>query len=225
MTNSSDFEQYFARKTDKISQEAIRLLDLDLKNGMADVFLLPDNAYATSKVGQTYNWLVDSWDNPQPDNIALEGLNDWFSDKEIWRESDKKMPRGYRLTPSLSDVVVQKTLYDLKPVAELAHNERVKVHDQKHLNEAVKFAARLPEESQSSLGWGFTSLKNLIENAKEGYMLHIVPDFVKNSFYFYVLKDEEKKVFDGGVIMHGTTQETFAVELCPRKGIYWSVHT
>lgn len=176
----NDFEQYFNRKTENISQETVRLLDTGLKKGQEDIFLLTDNVYSSSKVVQTYNLLADSWDTPQLDNPP-----EWFSDKEIWREDDKKTPRRYRITPSLSDVFAQKTLYDLKPIAEVAYNKRTKIHDAEHLNNALKFAAQLPEESQSSLGWSFTSLKNLFENATEGYQLHVTPDFVPHSFYFY----------------------------------------
>lgn len=213
------FEQYFAKKTDNISQETVRLLDTDLKNGNADIFLLTDNVYAHSKVGQVYNWLADSWDDKQPDNPPI-----WFDDKEIFRESDKKLPRGYKLNAGTTDILAEKKLYDLKPVAEVAYNKHTNIHDPEHLNNALKFAAQLPEESQSSLGWSFHMLKNLIENSKEGNILHVVPDFVPHSFYFYILKDEEKKVFDGGVILHGLG-ETFSVELAAPKYPHWSVHT
>lgn len=213
------FEQYFSQKTDKIANDTVFLLDTDLKNGNADLFILTDNVYAHSKIGQVYNWLADSWDSPQPDNSPM-----WFDEKEIFRESDKKMPRGYKLNVGTADILVEKKLYDLKPVAEVAYNKKVKIKDPQHLNDALKFAAHLPEESQSSLGWSFNSLKNLIENSREGNILHVVPDFVPHSFYFYILKDEEKKVFDGGVILHGFG-ETFSVELAAPKYPHWSVHT
>lgn len=216
---NNEFERYFARKVDRFVQDAITLLDIDVKNGTADIFLLTDNVYAISNIGKTYNWFADSWDNPAPEQIPQ-----WYTDKEIWRESDKKMPRGYKLDVGTSDILAEKKLYELKPVAEVAFNIKVKIENPQHLNNALKFAAQLPEESQSSLGWSFQSLKNLIENAKDGNILHIVPDFVPHSFYFYVLKDEEKKVFDGGVILHGFS-ETFAVELAAPKYPHWSVHT
>lgn len=214
----SDFEQYFARKVDKISDDAISLLDTDLKNGVANVFLLPDNAYAVSPVGKTYNWLADGWDNPKPDNSP-----DWLSDKEIWREADKKTSRGYRITPSLSDVMAQKTMYDLKPVAEVAFNERTKIQDKEHLNNAVKFAAQLPEESRASLGRCFDSLDGFLNNWYKTYDLMICPDFVPHSFYWVFTKGD-KQGMNGGIILHGLG-ETFAVELDAPKHIHWSVHT
>ncbi len=84
LIENNDFERYFARKVDNISQEAVRLLDTDLKNGTADIFLMPDNVYAISKVGQVYNWLGDSWDNPPPERIP-----EWYTDKEIHWSSVK----------------------------------------------------------------------------------------------------------------------------------------
>jgi len=102
-------------------------------------------------------------DKPPPERIP-----EWYTDKEIWRESDKKMPHGYKMNVGTSDILTEKKLYDLRPIAEVAFNKKVKIEDLDHLNKALKFAARLPEESQSSLGWSFQSLKNLIENAKEG---------------------------------------------------------
>lgn len=212
------FEQYFSKKTDKISQEAVRLLDTDLKNGNADIFLLTDNVYAHSKVGQVYNWISDGWDNPQPDNPP-----NWFDSKELFRESDKKMPRGYKLNAGTVDILAEKKLYDLKPVAEVAYNKRTKIQDPEHLNKALKFAAQLPEESRATLGRCFDSLDGFLNEWYKTYELTICPDFVPHSFYWYFSKGDEQGM-NGGVILHGFC-EPFAVELEPKRYPHWSVHT
>ncbi len=215
---SNDFEQYFARKVDKIADDAVRLLDTDLKNGTADIFLLTDNVYAISNVGKTYNWIVDGWDD-----LAPERIPEWYTDKEIWREADKKMPRGYKMNVGTSDILTEKKLYELRPVAEAVFDKRIKIDDPQHLNNALKFAAQLPKESQRSLGNCFDFLKGFLGESKK-MTVDVYNDFVPHSFYF-VYKQGDKFAMNGGIILHGFG-ETFSVELPNDKNYpHWSVHT
>lgn len=90
-----------------------------------------------------------------------------------------------------------------------------------HYKEALTFAEKLGGEALESFKENLESLNRMCENWDETAEVH--PDFVQHSFYFRMYRDG-KPDMDGGIILHGLG-ETFSVELCPPKGVHWSMHT
>ncbi len=66
-----------------------------------------------------------------------------------------------------------------------------------------------------------TLLREWQEREEQTYILY--PDWAQYSFRF-VFEENKKRVYHGGVVCHGVG-ETLTVEICPKSGIYWAVHT
>jgi hypothetical protein len=107
---------------------------------------------------------------------------------------------------------------DLKTVAEYPH---LNFSDIERYNQALAFAEKLGGEALSSFKDSFTTIETICARAKETGEVH--PDYALLSFYFRLYKGDSLD-FDGGIILHGL-QYTYNVELTPKTGIYWSVHT
>ena len=107
---------------------------------------------------------------------------------------------------------------DLKTVAEYPH---LKFSNLEHYKEALAFAEKLGGEALSSFKDSFTTIETICARAKETGEVH--PDCALLSFYFRLYIGDSLD-FDGGIILHGLGQ-TFNVQLTPKTGIYWSVHT
>lgn len=93
------------------------------------------------------------------------------------------------------------------------------IHNKEHFREALKFARKIGGKTKHSFLRSVSSLNRF----KKGVDLHIVPDFVKHSFYWWREK-EGKQGMNGGMILHGF-QETFAVQFEPKNYPQWSIHT
>lgn len=96
-----------------------------------------------------------------------------------------------------------------------------------HYKEALAYAEKLfaitgNEEALKSFKNCFASLENWSKRDHEPCDVH--PDSAPYSFYFRFYPPNKTRGLDGGVILHGCG-ETFNVELTPKKGQYWSIHT
>ena len=107
---------------------------------------------------------------------------------------------------------------DMKQIPEYPH---VYFLDLDHYNTALALAEKLGEEALESFKRSFDTLERICVNSNLTAEVH--PDSVQDSFYF-VTYYKGKTDMDGGIILHGMGQ-SFSAELCPRSGIYWSLHT
>lgn len=107
----------------------------------------------------------------------------------------------------------------LKTVAEYPH---LKFSNIEHYHEALAFAERLGGEAITSFKSSLLTVER-ISGASLG-TAEVHPDSAQHSFYFRIYRKDGSLDMDGGIILHGLGQ-TFNVELTPKKGIYWSVHT
>lgn len=108
---------------------------------------------------------------------------------------------------------------DMKTVPEYPH---LKFSDIEHYKQALAFAEKPGGEALSSFKNSFTRIERISTNSHGTAEVH--PDSAQHSFYFRIYRKDNSLDFDGGIILHGLGQ-TFNVELCPKTGIYWSVHT
>ena len=75
---------------------------------------------------------------------------------------------------------------------------------------------------------GDTTLNECLEQLKrweagmEGEV-HLLWDFAPLSFYFEIRAKDGSRLMNGGVLYHGSPDESFALQLVPAKG--WQVHT
>ena len=117
---------------------------------------------------------------------------------------------------------------------------KVIVRDPEHFVQTFLFALsvspRSPEEREKlgyrpgdltpiqSLVGCFAHLDRVAKNYdRTGYHFHVSPER-PYSFYFVCKDANDQCIYNGGIICHGAG-EVFAVELTPRNGIHWSIHT
>ena len=93
------------------------------------------------------------------------------------------------------------------------------IQNKEHFREALKFAKKLGGDSKHSFLRSISTLNRL----KRGADLHITPDFVKHSFYWWLEKNGVRGM-GGGMILHGF-QETFSVQLVSQNYPEWAIHT
>ena len=91
-----------------------------------------------------------------------------------------------------------------------------------HFKNALELAEKLGDETLKSFKDCFESLERICARSDESGEVH--PDCVENSFYFRTYRRDSTLGLDGGIILHGLTA-THSVELCPKKGVHWSMHT
>lgn len=104
-------------------------------------------------------------------------------------------------------------------VAEFPH---LKFSNLDHYKKALELAEKMGGETLRSFQNCFESLERICVRGDETGEVH--PDYVENSFYFRTYRRDNTLGLDGGIILHGLT-DAHAVELCPKKGVYWSMHT
>jgi len=107
---------------------------------------------------------------------------------------------------------------NMRQVADYPH---VFFIDLKHYEEALALAQKLGGKTLESFNEQFALLERICTNSNLTAEVH--PDCVQNSFYFRTYH-KDKAGMDGGIILHGMGR-TFSVELCPKQGVYWSMHT
>lgn len=101
----------------------------------------------------------------------------------------------------------------------------IDVQDPERLKEALLFSQQSIEKPKDSLPAKLLYLL-CYGQQKDDRTLFIGNDFVPNSFRFAVEeKGQERSLIQGGLICHGQGVETFSVELSPKPGVYYSVHT
>ncbi len=107
----------------------------------------------------------------------------------------------------------------LKTVAGYPH---LRFSDVKHYKEALKFARKVGGEPLQSFKNAFDTLERFCVNG--GTTAEVHPDFTKHGFYFREYGSDGRLAMDGGIILHGLG-ESFSVELSPKSGLHWSMHT
>lgn len=106
----------------------------------------------------------------------------------------------------------------------------VEIRDKLHFREALRFAKTLPKDSRRSLRHSFTVLNRIKRNycrKMPNARLVLAPDWVKHSFFFAIRQEVGSQLetyMHGGLILHGF-EETLSIELCPKDGPHWSIHT
>lgn len=104
-------------------------------------------------------------------------------------------------------------------VAEYPH---LQFSNLEHYNKALAVANNLGGEALKSFKDMFAYLERICERRKATGEVH--PDCAEDSFYFRVYLEDGSLDLDGGIIKHGAGQ-SYSVDLCPREGIYWQIHT
>jgi len=101
----------------------------------------------------------------------------------------------------------------------------INVEDPERLKEALLFSQQNIEKPKDSLPAKLLYLLCYGEQ-KDDRTLYIGRDFVPNSFGFALIEEgQERCLIQGGLICHGQGVETLSVELSPKPGVYYSVHT
>ncbi len=91
-----------------------------------------------------------------------------------------------------------------------------------HYENALEKATTLGGEALKSFNQCFASLERIAINDNGTAQIH--PDPSPHSFYFRIYTQEHLMTMDGGIVMHGEGK-SFSVELTPKSGIYWRIHT
>jgi hypothetical protein len=108
---------------------------------------------------------------------------------------------------------------NMQAIAEYPH---LFFSDLEHFNKALEFATSNGDEALRSLKESLASLERICING--GKTAEVFPDFVAHSFYFRTYRKDGSDGIDGGIILHGLTQ-SFSIELIPKPGLHWSMHT
>lgn len=108
---------------------------------------------------------------------------------------------------------------DMATVAEYPH---LRFSDLKHYHKALAVANSLGEETLKSFQESFAYLERICERGNATG--EVYPDCDEDSFYFRVYRANNTLDLDGGIIKHGAGK-THSIELCPKSGVYWSMHT
>jgi hypothetical protein len=108
---------------------------------------------------------------------------------------------------------------DLSTLAQFPH---LKFSDIDHYSKALKLSEKLGGQAQTTFKETFEFLERICERDDETAEVH--PDCIPHSFYFRIYRRDGSLSMDGGIILHGIGN-SFSVELCPKTGIYWSMHT
>ena len=98
----------------------------------------------------------------------------------------------------------------------------LKLSNVEHFNAALGLAVKLGEDALTSFKACFQRLERISANCNA--TTEIFPDCDPHSFYFRMYTADGKLDMDGGIILHGIGM-THSVELSPKNGAYWSVHT
>lgn len=96
------------------------------------------------------------------------------------------------------------------------------IHDRNFFREALRFAKASGGGARESFRDCIAQLNRIKRN--RGEVLHLSPDFCKHSLNFWLTRDGWP-TFNGGMILHGSGEETFAVELVAKSEPHWSIHT
>ena len=107
-------------------------------------------------------------------------------------------------------------------MAPLAQYPHLKFSDIDHYKKALELAEKLGGEALASFKNAFDCLEQICAEQDENAEVH--PDCTLHSFYFRLYRKDGSFSMDGGIILHGMGN-SFSVELCPKTGVYWSIHT
>ncbi len=107
-------------------------------------------------------------------------------------------------------------------LASVPQYPHLKFSDIEHYKKALELAEKLANESLNSFRSTFDFLEQICQRDDETAEVH--PDCIPHSFYFRIYRKDDSLSMDGGIILHGTGN-SFSVELCPKTGHYWSIHT
>ena len=106
----------------------------------------------------------------------------------------------------------------MESVAEYPH---LRFSDIEHYKKALNFAEKIGGEALNSFKNALAYLERICGRQNATGEVH--PDFVQHSFYFRIYNGSSLDL-DGGIILHGVGN-SFSVELAPKAGIHWSMHT
>lgn len=104
----------------------------------------------------------------------------------------------------------------------LSQYPHLKFSDVNHYKKALELAEKLAGETLDSFRSSFEFLERIC--ARDDTTAEVHPDYTLHSFYFRVYRKNGFFSMDGGIILHGIGT-SFSVELCPKAGIHWSLHT
>ena len=108
---------------------------------------------------------------------------------------------------------------NLQTIPEYPH---IEFENLDHYREALAFAEKQGSKTLQSLKESLSALDRWADKDKE--TCQVFPDCAKHSFYFRFYTESGRCSLNGGVILHGLGA-TSTVELCPKEGVYWSIHT
>ncbi len=91
---------------------------------------------------------------------------------------------------------------------------------QEHYDKVVKYAESINDTTLQNC---LDRLRQWEENAKHAFEIELYYDSAPYSFGFAERYPDGKIGIVGGVLYHGTPDESFAVTLNPTKG--WQIHT
>jgi len=89
---------------------------------------------------------------------------------------------------------------------------------EKRYNEAMAYAEKTNDKTLQNC---LDRLKQWEENRE--WEVTLCHDFSPLSFYFVIKDKTGRQVMNGGVLYHGTPDESYAVTFDPTKG--WQIHT
>ena len=94
--------------------------------------------------------------------------------------------------------------------------------DVDHYRRALALAEKLGGEELSSFKEAFVRLEGWC--ARDNGTVEVHSDAMEYSFYFRIYKKDGRCSMDGGVILHDMGP-SYSVEMAPKQGIHWTVHT
>jgi hypothetical protein len=100
--------------------------------------------------------------------------------------------------------------------------QHLKFSDIDHYTKALELAEKLGGEALTSFKSNFECLERICARQDKNAEVH--PDCTRHSFYFRMYQKDGSLSIDGGIILHGVSN-SFNIELCPKPGLYWSMHT
>ncbi|MDR1699566.1 MAG: DUF4120 domain-containing protein [Lachnoclostridium sp.] len=94
----------------------------------------------------------------------------------------------------------------------------MKIKCEEHYQEVLEHAKEMKDETLQKC---LDRLKAWEKNGESEIILY--KDFAPFSFYFVQVDMDGNRIMNGGLLYHGSPDESFAVQLIPSDG--WQIHT
>lgn len=94
------------------------------------------------------------------------------------------------------------------------------IHCQERYDSIANYAKEIGDSSFQKC---IDTFKQWEENSKGRYEIQLAPDFAPHSMSFVEVYKNGERGMNGGLIYHGSPDESYSVQIVPKQG--WQIHT